>query len=122
MKKKTRKVEDRDAIAIPPEFRLEEDLAAVFHYMEVTENSLFLTGKAGTGKSSLLNYFRKNTSKKNVVLAPTGLAALHVGGSTIHSFFGFSLRPLLKNDPEILPWTKGHPKSRAIHAKDMIVD
>ena len=121
MKKKIRKHEDRDAIAIPPEFRLEEDLAAAYHYMEFTDNSLFLTGKAGTGKSSLLNYFRKNTSKKNVVLAPTGLAALHVGGSTIHSFFGFPLRPLLKNDPEIRPWTKGHPKSRVINKMQVLI-
>lgn len=121
MNKKIGQQEDPDAIAIPPEFRLEEDLAAAYHYMEFTANSLFLTGKAGTGKSSLLNYFRKNTAKKNIVLAPTGLAALQVGGSTIHSFFGFPLRPLLKNDPEIRPWTKGHPKARVISKMQVLI-
>lgn len=51
--------------------------------------NLFITGKAGTGKSTLLQYFRKNAPGKIVVLAPTGVAALNVQGETIHSFFGF---------------------------------
>ncbi|MBU0952650.1 MAG: AAA family ATPase [Elusimicrobia bacterium] len=57
--------------------------------MENTGKNLFVTGKAGTGKSTLLQYFRLNTQKKVVVLAPTGVAALNVNGETIHSFFGF---------------------------------
>ena len=60
-----------------------------FHAMEKTNDSLFLTGRAGTGKSTLLNYFRTKTKKKFVVLAPTGVAALNVKGQTVHSFFGF---------------------------------
>ncbi len=68
--------------------------------MEFTSETLYITGRAGAGKSSLLNYFRKHTAKKVVVLAPTGLAALHVGGSTIHSLSGFPytrwLRAILK--------------------------
>ncbi len=51
--------------------------------------NLFITGKAGTGKSTLLQYFRQNTRRKVVVLAPTGVAALNVRGETIHSFFRF---------------------------------
>lgn len=51
--------------------------------------SVFITGRAGTGKSTLLSYFRQKTKKKVVVLAPTGVAAVNVGGQTIHSFFGF---------------------------------
>jgi ATP-dependent DNA helicase PIF1 len=54
-----------------------------------TQDHIFLTGKAGTGKSTLLTYFRSKTKKKIVVLAPTGVAALNVGGETIHSFFKF---------------------------------
>src|SRR5262249_50845333 len=50
-------------------------------------HSLFITGKAGTGKSTLLHYLRATTTKETVVLAPTGVAALNVGGQTIHSFF-----------------------------------
>lgn len=57
--------------------------------MEYTDEHLFLTGRAGTGKSTLLKYFRKKTRKKHIVLAPTGVAALNVKGQTIHSFFGF---------------------------------
>jgi len=57
--------------------------------MNETWDHLFLTGRAGTGKSTLLTYFRKHTAKKHVVLAPTGVAALNVKGQTIHSFFGF---------------------------------
>ncbi|MBI2119438.1 MAG: AAA family ATPase [Elusimicrobia bacterium] len=54
-----------------------------------SQKNLFITGKAGTGKSTLLNYFRQHTQCKVVVLAPTGVAALNVQGETIHSFFGF---------------------------------
>jgi len=111
----------KDAITIAPEFKLEDDLAMAYHQMEFTNDSLFLTGRAGTGKSSLLNYFRKNTAKKYVVLAPTGLAALHVGGSTIHSFFGFPLRTILKNDPEITKWAKGHPRIRILKKMDTLI-
>ncbi|MCP4922559.1 MAG: AAA family ATPase, partial [bacterium] len=57
--------------------------------MEMSDASLFLTGKAGTGKSTLLTYFRKTTKKKVVFLAPTGVAAVHIKGQTIHSFFKF---------------------------------
>lgn len=57
--------------------------------MENTGRNLFITGKAGTGKSTLLTYFRKHTKKKVVVLAPTGVAAINVQGQTIHSFFKF---------------------------------
>lgn len=57
--------------------------------MEHSKGHYFITGKAGTGKSTLLNIFRKTTKKKTAVLAPTGIAALNVRGQTIHSFFGF---------------------------------
>jgi ATP-dependent DNA helicase PIF1 len=57
--------------------------------MEETNDNLFLTGEAGTGKSTLLQYFRHTTKKSMVVLAPTGVAAINVGGQTIHSFCGF---------------------------------
>ena len=59
---------------------------------------LFITGKAGTGKSTLLKYFAKETDKQVVVLAFTGIAALNVGGVTIHSFFKFPLRPISEAD------------------------
>jgi ATP-dependent exoDNAse (exonuclease V) alpha subunit len=57
--------------------------------METTGRHIFITGKAGTGKSTLLDYFRNATRKKVAVLAPTGVAALNVRGQTIHSFCRF---------------------------------
>lgn len=61
------------------------------NFMENTSHNLFIKGKAGTGKSTLLTYFRRYTKKKVVVLAPTGVAALNVQGQTIHSFFKSSM-------------------------------
>ena len=66
--------------------------------LEKTNQSLFLTGRAGTGKSTLLQLFRSTTRKKMVVLAPTGIAALNVQGQTIHSFFGFPPRLIQASD------------------------
>jgi ATP-dependent DNA helicase PIF1 len=60
--------------------------------LDILENSsrhVFITGKAGTGKSTLLDYFRQTTDKEVAILAPTGVAALNIQGQTIHSFFGF---------------------------------
>jgi len=66
-----------------------------------TNRSVFLTGKAGTGKSTFLKYIRANSKKKLVVLAPTGIAAVNVGGQTMHSFFKIPFKPLLPDDPDI---------------------
>ncbi|MCH2022715.1 MAG: AAA family ATPase [Saprospiraceae bacterium] len=82
----------------PEELDINPDFKACLHEMEHTNNCLFITGKAGTGKSTLLRYWRKHTKKKVVVLAPTGIAALNIGGQTIHSFFGFPPRPLKKEE------------------------
>ncbi len=59
--------------------------------MEKTKQHVFITGKAGTGKSTLLDLFRKTTAMQVAVLAPTGVAALNVQGQTIHSFCRFRL-------------------------------
>lgn len=59
------------------------------HLLEHTNKNIFITGKAGTGKSTLLRYFRESTAKNIVVLAPTGVAAVNIQGQTIHSFFHF---------------------------------
>lgn len=73
--------------------------SALFDEMENTNRSLFITGRAGTGKSYLLNFFVKNSSKNVVVVAPTGVAAINVGGQTIHSFFRIPVKtPIPKNE------------------------
>ncbi|MCB0531783.1 MAG: AAA family ATPase [Lewinellaceae bacterium] len=71
---------------------LNPDFRYVLDALEKGSNSMFITGRAGTGKSTLLQLFRNTTRKKTAVLAPTGVAALNVLGQTIHSFFGFPPR------------------------------
>jgi len=63
-----------------------------------TRQSLFITGKAGTGKSTLLRHIAATTRKKHVILAPTGIAAINAGGATLHSFFKLPFHPLLPDD------------------------
>ena len=77
---------------------LSQDFNDALDMMDKENKHLFITGRAGTGKSTLLRLFRKTSRKKIVVLAPTGIAALNVGGQTIHSFFGFPPRPLTSKD------------------------
>ena len=67
--------------------------------IQYTRQSVFLTGKAGTGKSTFLKHVCQITKKKFVVLAPTGIAAINAGGSTLHSFFKLPFYPLLPDDP-----------------------
>lgn len=75
-----------------------QELQQALQIIQYTRRSLFLTGKAGSGKSTLLKYICNTTKKKYVVLAPTGIAAINVGGVTLHSFFKIPFHPLLPND------------------------
>lgn len=72
-----------------------------FDLIEHTNRSIFLTGKAGTGKTTFLNEFVKKTRKKYIVVAPTGIAAINAGGVTIHSMFGLPLRTFLPTTDRI---------------------
>lgn len=78
-----------------PEF---QDIWKLISY---TRQSVFMTGKAGTGKSTFLRHIVENTKKRTVVLAPTGIAAVNAGGVTLHSFFHLPFKPLLPDDPEL---------------------
>lgn len=69
-----------------------DELSEFLYLLENTSYNYFITGKAGTGKTTLIEMFRKITKKKVVVLAPTGLAAINAKGQTIHSFFKFPPR------------------------------
>lgn len=66
-----------------------EEFLKALDLLENSSNSLFITGRAGTGKSTLLTYFKNHTNQNIVILAPTGVAAVNISGATIHSFFGF---------------------------------
>lgn len=70
---------------------LSDESKDIINILENTSENLFITGRAGTGKSTLLNYFREHTKKNVVVVAPTGVAALNVRGQTIHGFFKFKI-------------------------------
>ncbi len=74
------------------------ELQNALQIIQYTRRSLFLTGKAGTGKSTFLRHIAANTKKKHIILAPTGIAAINAGGSTLHSFFKLPFHPLLPND------------------------
>ncbi len=86
------------------DIELTDDFKAVLQLMENTDECQFVTGRAGTGKSTLLRYFRATTAKNVVVLAPTGIAAINVGGQTIHSFF--QLPPRFIQESEVKPLGK----------------
>lgn len=73
----------------------------LFDLVEHTNRSIFLTGKAGTGKTTFLNDFVKKTEKKHIVVAPTGIAAINAGGMTIHSMFGLPLRTFVPTTERI---------------------
>jgi len=74
---------------------------SLFNLAEHTNRSIFLTGKAGTGKTTFLNDFVKKTKKKHIVVAPTGIAAINAGGVTIHSMFGLPLRTFIPTTDRI---------------------
>ena len=67
----------------------------IFDLIENTNRNVFLTGRAGTGKTTFLNNFVKKTRKNYIIVAPTGIAAINAGGTTIHSMFGLPLRPFV---------------------------
>lgn len=69
--------------------QLDQEQAAILEEIENGYENFFITGKAGTGKSFLLDAFRNATHKSHIVLAPTGIAAQHVNGVTLHSAFGY---------------------------------
>ena len=97
-----------------------KEFQGALNLIQYTRQSVFLTGKAGTGKSTFLRYICEHTKKKHVVLAPTGIAAINAGGSTLHSFFKLPFYPLLPDDPnfslqrgrihEFFKYTKPHRK------------
>ncbi|MDH4028429.1 MAG: AAA family ATPase [Nitrospirota bacterium] len=95
---------------------LNEQFVHALRIIEETDRNVFITGRAGTGKSTLLQYFRDNTEKNIAVLAPTGVAAVNIKGQTVHSFFNFR--------PDVTPDTAGKikPRDKDIYKKlDAIV-
>jgi len=103
---------------LPDNLELTEEFKEAFDLLERSKESVFITGKAGTGKSTLLKYFKAKTKKNIVVLAPTGLAAINVRGKTLHSFFKFPWGVLKKED--MSKW--GSIRDVLLHADAIIID
>lgn len=87
------------------DFQITPQLQLALDFVETTGKNIFLTGKAGTGKTTFLHNLKRQTSKRMVVVAPTGVAAINAGGVTIHSFFQLSFGPQL-------PYSAGGSESR----------
>ena len=98
MRKSRKRVASAFVSGIPGNLEVTPEFSRSFDLMENTTQHLYITGKAGTGKSTLLQYFKEKTKKKIVVLAPTGIAAINIGGSTIHSFFRFPPRLISRDE------------------------
>lgn len=88
-KPKSKRRHKKGSLRGAPQIELSPEARAALTLFEETQQHVFLTGRAGTGKSTLLQHFRRITRKRLAVLAPTGVAAVNVQGQTIHSFFGF---------------------------------
>src|SRR5215208_5038529 len=78
-----------------------------------TSRHVFITGKAGTGKTTFLKYIKENTRKNTVVVAPTGVAAINAGGVTMHSFFQLPFGPFI---PSSLNKFQANPEATDKHS------
>jgi len=82
------------------EYQSNPQLELAFDFLQYTNQNIFLTGKAGTGKTTFLRNLKKLSPKRMVVVAPTGVAAINAGGVTIHSFFQMSFGPQIPVNPD----------------------
>lgn len=92
-----------------------------FSQIEDSNESFLVTGKAGTGKSTFIRYFNQKSKKTVVRMAFTGIAAINVGGVTVHSFFQFPLRPLLPNDEGITIFHENSSRRESIANLDTLI-
>ncbi|MBR2260620.1 MAG: AAA family ATPase [Paludibacteraceae bacterium] len=99
-----------------PEFDLADKLICQ------TNKSLFLTGKAGTGKTTFLKYLKENCNKRLVIVAPTGVAAINASGMTIHSFFQINFGPFIPNQSKAVEIQKFRKeKINIIRTLDLLI-
>lgn len=108
-------------IELPTGYENDKTAQKLFDLIENSDKSIFLTGKAGTGKSTFIHYFTKKTEKNVLLVAFTGIAAINIGGQTIHSFFRFPLKPLLPSDPDITIFKPFFQKRKILEQTDTII-
>ena len=98
-----------------------KEIELAWQFVEHTNTSIFLTGKAGTGKTTFLKRIVENTSKCKVVVAPTGVAAINAGGVTIHSFFQLPLSPFIPNTIIKNKFDFSNDKRKIIRSLDLLI-
>ena len=98
-----------------------KELATAWEFVEHTGTSIFLTGKAGTGKTTLLKTVKERSSKRMIVVAPTGVAAINAGGVTIHSFFQLPITPYVPGASIRDRYDFSKEKRRIIRSLDIVV-
>ncbi len=98
-----------------------EQLKLAFGYVNHTNKNIFLTGKAGTGKTTFLQQLKKTSPKRMVVVAPTGVAAINAGGVTIHSFFNLPFGPYLPENNSAIKRTFNKEKINLILSLDLLI-
>ena len=86
-----------------------------------TDRTIFLTGKAGTGKTTFLKYIREHCTKQMAIVAPTGVAAINAGGVTIHSFFQLPFGAFTPGSHNFLSFKISDTKRKLIRALDLLV-
>ena len=107
--------------SLPTGYEHDTVVKTLYNKIENSNKSYFITGKAGTGKSTFIQYFAQKTQKRIMLTAFTGIAAINVGGQTIHSFFRFPLKPLLPEDHEITLFREFTQKYKIIQNIETIV-
>ena len=108
-------------ITIPDGYLSDPFISDLFNRIERSNDNFFVTGKAGTGKSTFLHFLSQNSRKNMVVAAYTGIAAINVGGTTLNSLFMLPFRPLLPRDEEITKFSKWNPRRAIIANMDTLI-
>ncbi|MBR5748994.1 MAG: helix-turn-helix domain-containing protein [Prevotella sp.] len=103
------------------ETKTNEELRIAWDFVEHTGRSIFLTGKAGTGKTTFLKTVVERSKKRSIVVAPTGVAAINAGGMTIHSFFQLPFTPYVPNSKIRNKYDFGKEKRRIIASLDLLI-
>ena len=97
------------------------ELRTAWEFTEHTGRSIFLTGKAGTGKTTFLKTVVERSSKRSIVVAPTGVAAINAGGMTIHSFFQLPFAPFVPGAKIESKFDFGKEKRKLIASLDLLI-
>jgi len=108
-------------ITLPENYLEDTFVRDLFTRIENSQENFFITGKAGTGKSTFLHYLARNSKKNVVIAAYTGIAAINVGGTTLNSLLQIPFRPLLPRDEEITRFGKTNARRTVLANMDMLI-